>query len=89
MSRLAAILRKQYGHLGITGLRVIGHGRDARVYRESSATLGMSRSERRFTIWEFVSSDGGPPQVGEQSRSGTCPASIASVIAKTYFLLKT
>lgn len=40
MSRLAAVLRKQYGHLGITGLREIGHGLDARVYRGTSATFG-------------------------------------------------
>jgi hypothetical protein len=40
VSRLAAVLREQYGHLGITGLREIGHGLDARVYRGSSVTLG-------------------------------------------------
>ena len=30
----------EYGHLGITGLREIGHGLDARVYRAESASLG-------------------------------------------------
>jgi hypothetical protein len=33
-------LADQYGHLGITGLREIGHGLDARVYRAESASLG-------------------------------------------------
>lgn len=40
MDRLSSILRDRYGHLGITGLREIGHGLDARVYRASSASLG-------------------------------------------------
>jgi hypothetical protein len=40
VSRLSSILREQYGHLGITGLREIGQGLDARVYHGSSATLG-------------------------------------------------
>ena len=37
---LAQTLRDRYGHLGITGLREIGHGLDARVYRAESASLG-------------------------------------------------
>jgi aminoglycoside phosphotransferase (APT) family kinase protein len=37
---LAETLRDQYGHLRITGLREIGHGLDARVYRAESASLG-------------------------------------------------
>jgi hypothetical protein len=37
---LAGILRDRYGHLGITGLRELGHGLDARVYRGDSAALG-------------------------------------------------
>lgn len=40
MERLSSILRDRYGHLGITGLREIGQGLDARVYRGSSAALG-------------------------------------------------
>jgi Phosphotransferase enzyme family len=38
--RLTEILRDQYGELGITGLREIGQGLDARVYRAESAALG-------------------------------------------------
>ena len=37
---LAETLRDEYGHLGITGLREIGRGLDARVYRAESAPLG-------------------------------------------------
>jgi aminoglycoside phosphotransferase (APT) family kinase protein len=37
---LSQTLRDRYGHLGITGLREIGHGLDARVYRGESASLG-------------------------------------------------
>jgi len=40
VNRLSSILRDRYGRLGITGLREIGHGLDARVYRSSSAALG-------------------------------------------------
>lgn len=40
MERLSSILRDRYGHLGVTGLREIGQGLDARVYRGSSAVLG-------------------------------------------------
>ncbi|HWG26498.1 hypothetical protein [Actinospica sp.] len=40
MERLSLTLRDSYGHLEITGLREIGHGLDARVYRGESASLG-------------------------------------------------
>ena len=40
LALLAETLRDQHGHLGITGLREIGHGLDARVYRAESASLG-------------------------------------------------
>ena len=40
MERLSSILHGRYGHLEITGLREIGQGLDARVYRGSSAALG-------------------------------------------------
>lgn len=39
-SRLTAALASRYGHLGITRLREIGAGLDARVYRADSAELG-------------------------------------------------
>jgi aminoglycoside phosphotransferase (APT) family kinase protein len=39
-TQLSETLRDRYGHLGITGLREIGHGLDARVYRAESASLG-------------------------------------------------
>jgi aminoglycoside phosphotransferase (APT) family kinase protein len=38
--QLTEILRDEYGHLGIGGLREIGQGLDARVYRADSAALG-------------------------------------------------
>jgi aminoglycoside phosphotransferase (APT) family kinase protein len=38
--RLSLTLRDACGHLEITGLREIGHGLDARVYRGESASLG-------------------------------------------------
>lgn len=38
--QLTEALDGQYGHLGITGLREIGHGMDARVYRADSRRLG-------------------------------------------------
>src|SRR5580692_6790652 len=37
---LAQTLRDRYGRLGITGLREIGRGLDARVYRAESTSLG-------------------------------------------------
>jgi aminoglycoside phosphotransferase (APT) family kinase protein len=37
---LAQVLRDQYGSLGVSGLRELGHGLDARVYRADSAALG-------------------------------------------------
>ena len=40
VERLSLTLRDSYGHLEITGLREIGHGLDARVYRGESASLG-------------------------------------------------
>ena len=40
MDELAGILRDRYGHLEIAGLREIGHGLDARVYRGDSVALG-------------------------------------------------
>jgi aminoglycoside phosphotransferase (APT) family kinase protein len=40
MDQLSATLRDRYGHLGITGLREIGHGLEMRVYRAESAALG-------------------------------------------------
>jgi aminoglycoside phosphotransferase (APT) family kinase protein len=40
VDQVSETLRDQYGHLGITGLREIGHGLDARVYRAESASLG-------------------------------------------------
>jgi aminoglycoside phosphotransferase (APT) family kinase protein len=40
VDQLSETLRDRYGHLGITGLREIGHGLDARVYRAESASLG-------------------------------------------------
>jgi aminoglycoside phosphotransferase (APT) family kinase protein len=40
MDQLSATLRDRYGHLGITGLREIGHGLETRVYRGESAVLG-------------------------------------------------
>ena len=40
MDQLSVILRDRYGHLGITGLREIGHGLETRVYRGESAALG-------------------------------------------------
>src|SRR6185437_7358264 len=39
MDQLSATLRDRYGHLGITGLREIGHGMETRVYRGESAAL--------------------------------------------------
>ena len=38
--QLTTTLNGQYGHLGINGLREIGHGMDARVYHAGSAQLG-------------------------------------------------
>jgi aminoglycoside phosphotransferase (APT) family kinase protein len=38
--RLARTLRDEYGYLGISGLREIGHGLDARVYHATSVALG-------------------------------------------------
>jgi len=46
VSRLSSIPRERYGHLRVTGLREIGHGLDARVYRGSSATLRERRRTR-------------------------------------------
>ena len=40
VERLSLTLRDSYGYLGITGLREIGRGLDARVYRGESASLG-------------------------------------------------
>jgi aminoglycoside phosphotransferase (APT) family kinase protein len=40
VEQLSLTLRDRYGHLAITGLREIGHGLDARVYRGESASLG-------------------------------------------------
>jgi aminoglycoside phosphotransferase (APT) family kinase protein len=40
VERLSLTLRDSYGYLGITGLREIGRGLDARVYRAESASLG-------------------------------------------------
>ena len=40
VERLSLTLRDSYGHLEITGLREIGHGLDARVYRGESASHG-------------------------------------------------
>lgn len=38
--QMTAALCGEYGHLGVTGLRQIGQGMDARVYRADSAELG-------------------------------------------------
>lgn len=38
--QLTRTLRNEYGHLGITSLREIGHGLEARVYHASSSQLG-------------------------------------------------
>lgn len=40
MQQLSDTLREHYGQLGITGLREIGRGLDARVYRADSGALG-------------------------------------------------
>ena len=40
MDQLSLTLHERYGHLGITALREIGRGLDARVYRGESAALG-------------------------------------------------
>ena len=41
MDQLSLTLHERYGHLGITALREIGRGLDARVYRGESAALGL------------------------------------------------
>jgi hypothetical protein len=38
--QLLDVLHAQYGHLGITGLRPLGEGMDAKVYRACSSALG-------------------------------------------------
>lgn len=40
VNQLAQTLRERYGHLGIGGLREIGHGLETRVYLGDSAALG-------------------------------------------------
>jgi aminoglycoside phosphotransferase (APT) family kinase protein len=40
VDQLSLTLHERYGHLGITALREIGRGLDARVYRGESAALG-------------------------------------------------
>jgi phosphotransferase family enzyme len=40
VEQLSLTLRDACGHLAVTGLREIGHGLDARVYRGESASLG-------------------------------------------------
>ena len=39
-SQLLDVLQAQYRHLGITGLRALGEGMDAKVYRARSSALG-------------------------------------------------
>jgi aminoglycoside phosphotransferase (APT) family kinase protein len=48
---LSATLRDRYGHLGITGLREIGHGLEMRVYRAESAALGSVAIRVPHTRW--------------------------------------
>jgi hypothetical protein len=48
---LSATLRDRYGHLGITGLREIGHGLETRVYRGESAALGPVAIRVPHTRW--------------------------------------
>jgi aminoglycoside phosphotransferase (APT) family kinase protein len=48
---LAATLLDRYGHLGITGLREIGRGLDARVYRGESAAFGPVAIRVPHTRW--------------------------------------
>jgi hypothetical protein len=63
--QLTEALDGQYGDLGITGLREIGHGMDARVYRADSRRLG--------TVAIRVRTTGGSPAA--TSRSSTPAAS--------------
>src|SRR5581483_11445420 len=58
--QLTGILRDEYGHLGITGLREIGHGMDARVYRAESAELGPVAVRLPHDRWV---SSGNEPQL--------------------------
>ena len=51
MDQLSVILRDRYGHLGITGLREIGHGLETRVYRGESAALGPVAIRVPHTRW--------------------------------------
>jgi hypothetical protein len=51
-TRVAGILRDRYGHLGITGLREIGHGLETRVYRGESAALGPVAIRVPHTRWQ-------------------------------------
>ena len=51
MDQLSATLRDRYGHLGITGLREIGHGMETRVYRGESAALGPVAIRVPHTRW--------------------------------------
>ena len=51
MDQLSATLRDRYGHLGITGLREIGHGMEMRVYRGESAALGPVAIRVPHTRW--------------------------------------
>lgn len=58
--QLTAALRDRYGHLGITGLREIGRGMDARVYRADSAELGPVAVRMPHDRWV---SSGNEPQL--------------------------
>lgn len=50
-SQLLDVLQAQYRHLGITGLRALGEGMDAKVYRARSSALGAVAVKLPHARW--------------------------------------